>query len=104
MLALGGLAYKAFQRQCQALRLRPKADMIQARKNRQERVSLPETEDAPDAQFAACQARPGGENPQGKNRLCAQMDNAVFPRLMDAGKLLLGKKGIPLFVPAPPRP
>ncbi|NLO13956.1 MAG: hypothetical protein GX124_07510 [Clostridiales bacterium] len=57
MLAVGGLEYKAFRLQCRVLRLRRKAEMIQARKNRQERVSLPEIEEALDAQFAEYQAR-----------------------------------------------
>lgn len=56
MLAVGGLKYKAYQLECQVLRLKRKVELIQARKNRQERISVPEIEDALDAEFTIYQA------------------------------------------------
>lgn len=57
MLAVGGLEYKVYQLECQVLRLKRKAELIQARKNRQERIFVPEIEEALDAEFTEYQAR-----------------------------------------------
>lgn len=38
MLKLGGLEYKAYEAQCTALRLKRKIELIQAKKNRQEKL------------------------------------------------------------------
>lgn len=57
MLAIGGLEYKVYQIECQVLRLKRKVELIQARKNRQQRISLPEIEEVLDAEFATYQAR-----------------------------------------------
>ncbi len=51
MLKLGGLEYRAYEAQCRYLRLKRKAELIQARINRQERVSPTEIEALLDAEF-----------------------------------------------------
>ncbi len=51
LLALGGLEYKAFELNCQVLRLKRKIDLIQAKKNRQEKVVLPDIEKILDKEF-----------------------------------------------------
>ena len=38
MLSVGALEYKAYELECAVLRLKRKADLIQARKNRQEKI------------------------------------------------------------------
>ena len=55
MLALGSLEYKAFELQCKVLRLRRKIDLIQAKKNRQEKVVLSAIEETLDEEFAEYQ-------------------------------------------------
>ena len=40
MLALGSLEYKAFELNCNVLRIKRKIDLIQAKKNRQEKIAL----------------------------------------------------------------
>ncbi len=55
MLALGSLEYKAFELQCKVLRLRRKIDLIQAKKNRQEKVVLSTIEKTLDEEFAEYQ-------------------------------------------------
>lgn len=57
MLAIGGLEYKAYEIECAVLRLKRKTELIQAKKNRQEDVLLPEIEELLDAEFAAYQAK-----------------------------------------------
>lgn len=52
MLALGGLEYKAFELNCAVLRLRRKIDLIQAKKNRQEKIILSDIEKLLDEEFA----------------------------------------------------
>lgn len=52
MLRLGALEYKVFEAQCAALRLKRKIELIQAKKNRQERVILPDIEEILDGEFA----------------------------------------------------
>ncbi len=51
LLALGGLEYKAFELNCKVLRLKRKIDLIQAKKNRQEKVVLPDIEKILDKEF-----------------------------------------------------
>lgn len=55
MLALGGLEYKAFELNCSVLRLKRKIDLIQAKKNRQEKVELSSIEKILDKEFAQYQ-------------------------------------------------
>ena len=57
MLAIGGLEYKAHEVQCAVLRLKRKIQMLQARKNRQEAIFLPEIEEALDTEFAEYKAK-----------------------------------------------
>ncbi len=57
MLALGNLEYKAYELQCAVLRLKRKAELIQARKNRQEKILLSEIEITLDKEFAEYQAK-----------------------------------------------
>lgn len=52
MLELGALEYRAYEAQCKALRLKRKIELIQAKKNRQEKVILSEIEDTLDNEFA----------------------------------------------------
>lgn len=52
MLALGYLEYKVFEAQCVCHRLKRKIDIIQAKKNRQEKVVLKAIEGILDAEFA----------------------------------------------------
>jgi ElaB/YqjD/DUF883 family membrane-anchored ribosome-binding protein len=55
MLLLGGLEYKVYEAQCAALRLKRKTEMIQAKKNRQEKISLVSIEKILDEEFAEYQ-------------------------------------------------
>ena len=55
MLALGSSEYKAFELQCKVLRLRRKIDLIQAKKNRQEKIVLSAIEETLDEEFAEYQ-------------------------------------------------
>lgn len=57
MLSIGGLEYKAYEIECAILRLKRKAELIQAKKNRQEKVILPEIEKLLDVEFAEYQAK-----------------------------------------------
>lgn len=57
MLKLGGLEYKAYEAQCEALRLKRKPELIQARKNRQEKIILSMIDAILDAEFAEYQAK-----------------------------------------------
>jgi len=52
MLKLGNLEYRAFETQCIYLRLKRKVELIQAKKNRQEKIVLTQIEDILDAEFA----------------------------------------------------
>ncbi len=51
MLKLGSLEYKAYEAQCTALRLKRKIELIQAKKNRQERVNLSKIDETLDEEF-----------------------------------------------------
>lgn len=57
MLSVGALEYKAYELECAVLRLKRKADLIQARKNRQEKVILFDIEKALDVEFENYQAK-----------------------------------------------
>lgn len=55
MLKLGSIEYKAYEAQCAALRLKRKMELIQAKKNRQETVTISEIEETLDNEFAEYQ-------------------------------------------------
>lgn len=55
MMELGGLEYKAYEAQCTALRLKRKIELIQAKKNRQEKILLYVIEEMLDDEFAEYQ-------------------------------------------------
>ena len=57
MLTLGGLEYKVYELRCTVLRLKRKIEMIQARRNRQEKIVLSEIESALDDEFDAYRRR-----------------------------------------------
>jgi hypothetical protein len=57
MLAIGGLEYKVYEIECAILRLKRKIELIQARKNRQEKVVISKIDDLLDTEFAEYQAR-----------------------------------------------
>ena len=57
MLKLGSIEYKAYQAQCLSLRLKRKIELIQAKKNRQEKVIISAIEEALDTEFAEYQKR-----------------------------------------------
>lgn len=57
MLKLGSIEYKAYEAQCAALRLKRKIELIQAKKNRQEKVIISAIEDTLDNEFAEYQKR-----------------------------------------------
>jgi len=52
MLAIGGLEYKAYEIECAILRLKRKAELIQANKNRQEKIVLSKIDEVLDFEFA----------------------------------------------------
>lgn len=55
MLSLGSIEYKAYEAQCAALRLKRKIELIQAKKNRQEKVIISAIEETLDNEFAEYQ-------------------------------------------------
>lgn len=55
MLKFGSMEYKAYEAQCAALRLKRKAELIQAEKNRQKKIVLSGIEETLDREFAAYQ-------------------------------------------------
>ena len=57
MLAIGGLEYKAYEIECAIRRLKRKAELIQMKKNRQEKVVLSKIEELLDREFAEYQAK-----------------------------------------------
>lgn len=57
MLSIGALEYKAFEIECAVLRMKRKAELIQAKKNRQEKVVLSKIEKLLDIVFAEYQAK-----------------------------------------------
>ena len=57
MLAIGGLEYKAYEIECAILRLKRKIELIQANKNRQEKIVLSKIEEVLDFEFAEYKAK-----------------------------------------------
>ena len=57
MLAVGGLEYKAYEMECSILRLKRKLDLIQAKKNRQEKIVLQKIEETLNIEFEEYQAK-----------------------------------------------
>lgn len=57
MLTLGSLEYKAFELNCAMLRLKRKIELIQAKKNRQEKVSISAIDKLLDEEFAEYQEK-----------------------------------------------
>ena len=55
MLKLGSIEYKAYEAQCAVLRLKRKIELIQAKKNRQEKVIVSAIEETLDNEFAEYQ-------------------------------------------------
>jgi len=55
MLKLGSIEYKAYEAQCLSLRLKRKIELIQVKKNRQEKVIIPAIEETLDTEFAEYQ-------------------------------------------------
>lgn len=57
MLKIGSIEYKAYEAQCLAMRLKRKIELIQANKNRQERVIIDDIEKTLDNEFAEYQKK-----------------------------------------------
>jgi len=57
MLSIGALEYKVYEIKCAILRLKRKMELIQAKKNRQEKIILSQIEASLDAEFAEYQAK-----------------------------------------------
>lgn len=57
MLALGSLEYKVYEAQCTVLRLKRKLELIQSKRNRQEKVVLSQIEDTLDMEFTEYQEK-----------------------------------------------
>lgn len=57
MFAIGGLEYKVFEIECKIRRQKRKVELIQAKKNRQEKILLSQIDDILDAEFAEYQAK-----------------------------------------------
>lgn len=57
MLQLGALEYKVYEAQCEALRLRRKQELIQVKKNRQEKIYIPEIEAVLNKEFEEYQKK-----------------------------------------------
>lgn len=57
MLSIGALEYTAYEIECAVLRMKRKAELIQAKKNRQEKVVLSKIEELLDIAFAEYQAK-----------------------------------------------
>ena len=57
MLSIGALEYKAYEIECAILRLKRKGELIQAKKNRQEKIVLSQIEAILDAEFAEYQEK-----------------------------------------------
>lgn len=57
MLKLGSIEYRAYEAQCLSLRLKRKIELIQAKKNRQEKVIISAIEETLDTEFAEYQKR-----------------------------------------------
>ena len=57
MLAVGGLEHKAFEAECEVLRLKRKLEMIQAKLNREEKIAISKINEALDLEFADYQQK-----------------------------------------------
>ena len=57
MLSVGALEHKAYETQCIVLRLKRKLEMIQAKRNRQEKISLADIEERLNIEFAEYQQK-----------------------------------------------
>lgn len=57
MLKLGSIEYRAYEAQCLSLRLKRKIELIQVKKNRQEKVIISAIEETLDIEFAEYQKR-----------------------------------------------
>lgn len=57
MLNLGSIEYRAYEAQCLSLRIKRKIELIQAKKNRQEKVIISAIEETLDTEFAEYQKR-----------------------------------------------
>jgi len=57
MLAVGGLEYKVYETECAILRLKRKVELIQAKKNRQEKIEVSKIEEILDSEFADHKAK-----------------------------------------------
>ena len=57
MMTIGVLEHKAYEAQCNFLRLKRKAELIQAKRNRQEKIVMAEIEQALDVEFAEYQQK-----------------------------------------------
>ncbi|HAI21398.1 MAG TPA: molecular chaperone DnaJ, partial [Clostridiales bacterium UBA8153] len=57
MLSVGALQYKAYENECAILRLKRKVELIQAKRNRQEKIILSIIEAILDAEFAEYKAK-----------------------------------------------
>jgi len=77
MLSVGALEYKAYEVECAILRQKRKAELIQAKRNRQEKIILAEIEETLDAEFVAYQEK--------LNERLAQVNAAL---IRSKGKLL----------------
>jgi hypothetical protein len=82
MLSIGALEYKAYEVECAVLRLKRKAELIQAKLNRQEKIVLPQIEAILDAELAEYQAK--------LNERLERMNSALKRRL---GSLLTAEEG-----------
>jgi len=79
MLELGKLEYKVFEAQCVFLRLKRKVELIQAKKNRQEKIVLKQIEDVLDAEFAEFQKKLDEQI----NKINAAIERSRFDVLSD---------------------
>lgn len=57
MLVVGALEHKAYETQCHVLRLKRKLEIIQAKRNRQEKIAITDIEKTLDEEFAAYQKK-----------------------------------------------
>ncbi len=79
MLELGSLEYKVFEAQCVYLRLKRKVELIQAKKNRQEKIVYRQIEDTLDAEFAEFQKKLDEQ----VNRMNAAIERSHYDVLSD---------------------
>ncbi|MFS0784505.1 hypothetical protein [Bacillus sp. 1P06AnD] len=80
MLVLGSLEYKVSEAQCAALRMKRKLELIQAKRNRQEKIILPQIEEILENEFS-----------EYKEKLNAQIDKINAAIKHSQGVLLSDK-------------